>query len=98
MKNAFIVWNDVFTGAELDAFEEYGDRMLHQKAQLALAGDVRDEIRITRVAWLEHNRDTAALYERLIQVTRKLNEDIYRFEVTGLETIQYSVYHGVERR
>jgi hypothetical protein len=25
MKNAFMVWNDLFTAAELDAFEAHGD-------------------------------------------------------------------------
>jgi PKHD-type hydroxylase len=96
MKNAFMVWNDVFTAGELDAFEEYGDRMVHQKAQLAVKGDIKDDIRITRVAWLEHSRETSALYERITQVARKLNDEIYRFDVTGLENIQYSVYHGTE--
>ena len=65
MKNAFMVWNDVFTASELDAFEEYGDRMVLHKASLAVQSANDNETRITRVAWLERNEETAALYERI---------------------------------
>ena len=68
MNSAFMVWNDAFTAGELDAFEQYGDRMVHQRAELALKGDINDEIRITRVAWREHNQQTAPLYQRIAQV------------------------------
>lgn len=95
MKNAFMVWEDVFSAAELDAFEEYGDRMVLQKATLA-AGDNDDDIRITQVAWLEHSAESAALYERIGQLVRKLNQEIYRFDVTGLENIQYTVYRAAQ--
>jgi PKHD-type hydroxylase len=96
MKNAFMVWNDVFTPAELDAFEAYGDSMVLQRAELAVAKHIDDDIRITRVAWLEPNAETAMLYERVTQVVRRLNDEIYHFDVTGLENIQYTVYHSTE--
>jgi PKHD-type hydroxylase len=96
MKNAFMVWNDFFTADELNAFEEYGDRMVHEKAALAVKGDNDDDIRITEIAWLEHNRESSGLYERVLQVIRRLNSEIYHFDVTGLENIQYAVYRGSE--
>jgi PKHD-type hydroxylase len=94
MKNAFMVWNDFFAATELDAYEAYGDRMVHEKAILAVKGDNDDAIRITEIAWLEHNRETEDLYERVLQVVRRLNSEIYHFDVTGLERIQYTVYSG----
>ena len=96
MKSAFMVWNDLFTTSELDAYEAYGDRMVQHKASLAVTGDKDDEIRITKVAWLEPRPETAALYERLVQVVNKLNSEFYHFDITGLENVQYSVYHGTE--
>jgi hypothetical protein len=66
------------------------------RAELAVAKHIDDDIRITRVAWLEPNAETAMLYERVTQVVRRLNDEIYHFDVTGLENIQYSVYHGSE--
>jgi PKHD-type hydroxylase len=96
MKNAFILWNDAFTPGELDAIETYGDRMVHQKAEIAVRSANDDLIRITRIAWLERNAETAALYARVQEVVSRLNSEIYRFDVTDLEDIQYSVYDGVE--
>lgn len=96
MKNAFMVWNDAFSAAELDAFEAYGDSQVQQRAELALKNDINEEIRITRVAWLAHRPETAALYERVTQVVRRLNDEVYHFDITGLEDIQYTVYHGAE--
>jgi PKHD-type hydroxylase len=96
MKNAFMVWNDVFTASELNSFEQYGDRMVQQKAVLAVPGDHDDDIRITRVAWLERNEETMALYERMVAVVRRLNSEVFHFDVTGLENIQYTVYHSGE--
>jgi len=89
-----MVWEDVFSADELDAFEEYGDRMVLQRAQLAVRGGNDDDIRITQVAWLEHTPESSALYERIGQVVRRLNHEIYHFDVTGLENIQYTVYHA----
>ena len=89
-----MVWEDVFTAAELDAFEEYGDRMVHKKAELALNGHIEEDIRITQIAWLGHNPESAALYEKIFQIVHKLNNEIYHFEVTGLEDIQYTVYRA----
>ncbi len=96
MKNAIMVWNDFFTASELDAFGEYGDRMVLEKAGLAVKGDRDDDIRITEIAWLEPNRETAALYERVLQMVRRLNGEVYHFDVTGLEKIQYTVYRGLQ--
>ena len=96
MKNAFMVWDDAFTTGELDSVEAYGDRMLHQEAGLAEEGNIDHGIRSTRIAWLAHNRETSALYERIIQMVHRLNSEAYHFEVTGLENIQYTVYRDTE--
>jgi hypothetical protein len=79
MKNAFMVWNDFFIAGELNAFEEYGDRMVHEKAALAVKGDNDDDIRITEIARLEHNRETSGLYERVLQVIRRTRGAIIAF-------------------
>ncbi len=96
LKSAFLVWEDVFTAAELDAITAYGDQQLLQKAEIAIKSDNYDDVRITKVAWLEHNPETAAFYERIAQVVRHINSQFYHFDVTGLENFQYTVYDGSE--
>ena len=94
--NRFILWEDVLSTAELDAIERLGDRMIQQTAELALEGEVDRRVRSTRIAWIRHGPETAALYQRITQLVRHLNETIYRFDITGIEALQYTVYHQAE--
>lgn len=96
MKHAFSVWNNFFTSAELDAIEGLGDAMVQEKAVVAVPSDNDDKIRITNVAWILPNAQTAGLYRRVTQLVQKLNNDVYQFDITGLEALQYTIYHGTE--
>ena len=42
MPGGLIVWNNLFTAAELDAIEQHGDRLTHEKAGLSAANTGRD--------------------------------------------------------
>jgi PKHD-type hydroxylase len=94
VQGPFVVWEGALTGAEVDAITAYGDRLIHQKAEIA-AGRA-DDVRITRLAWIEPNADTTSFYDRVAQIVRQLNQRFYRFALTGLENFQYTVYHGPE--
>lgn len=96
MKNAFLVCDDAFSPAELDAIVALGDRHVAEDARLA--AQARDAaVRVTQVAWLEPGPQTQALYEKLAGLVQALNSGNYRFDITGLETLQYTVYHASER-
>lgn len=96
VQGPFIVWEDAIAPAELDAIERYGDNLLHQKATIAGRQDDISSVRITRLAWIEHNAETAKFYERLSQLVMQLNNRFYKFDLTGLENLQYTVYDGSE--
>jgi PKHD-type hydroxylase len=96
MKHPVTVWNDVFSPSELQAIEDYGDRLALQKATLQVRGPNDDAIRITRVARIAPGPESKALFDRIAQLVQRLNQDVYRFDVRGLENLQYSVYHGAE--
>lgn len=94
----FIKWEGAFTPGEMDALEAYGDSLVHQKAPLAQPMEQDySEIRSTRIAWLENNADTAAFYSKLAGMVQHLNQRFYQFDITGLENLQYTVYHASER-
>jgi PKHD-type hydroxylase len=93
MKNAFLVWDDAFTAAELDAITALGDAALSENARLA-AGARDGAVRVTQVAWLAPDARTQSLYDKLAALVQTLNSRNYRFDITGLETLQYAVYHG----
>lgn len=96
-----IVCENVFTPAELDAIEQYGDRLGQQQATLAgegWAGDSRQQrIRITRTAAITPTPEIKWLYDRMQAVIRKVNRQVYQFDLEGFrEAFQYTVYHGAE--
>lgn len=96
MKHPVTVWNDAFSPSELEAIEAYGDRLTLHKATLQVQGPHDDSIRITRVARIAPGPESKPLFDRLAQLVQRLNQEVYQFDVRGLENLQYSVYHGAE--
>jgi PKHD-type hydroxylase len=97
LENAFIKWEDAFTPQELDHIEAYGDKMIHQKAVIAQPTDNDDAVRITQIAWLEYAPEIKAFYDKMAAVVQHLNQNFYKFDITGLENFQYTVYHADQR-
>ncbi|HWY63865.1 MAG TPA: 2OG-Fe(II) oxygenase [Rhizomicrobium sp.] len=96
----FAVWANAFSPAELDQIEAYGDLLPVEEATIATApsyGEVQDDIRVTRTAWLVPAPETRWIYDRMQRVTRALNDRVYQFDLSGFsENFQYTVYHGSE--
>jgi PKHD-type hydroxylase len=96
-----IVCDNVFTPAELDTVERYGDALHQQQALLAGEGWGRDngaaQIRITRTAALTLKPEIKWVYDRMQVIIRKVNQQVYQFDLQGFaEAFQYTVYHGAE--
>jgi PKHD-type hydroxylase len=92
-----VVWKDVFTPAELDKIVALGDGLAPMRAQLEYGKDAANHVRITRVAWIDPGPDTTWLYARLEEVILRMNQDIFHFELYGLEPgLQYTVYESAE--
>lgn len=96
MAGGLIVWENVFTSAELDAIEQYGDRLALEKAELAARGTGRDCIRVTRVAWIERNAQTQDFYGRVEDIVLRLNAQFFHYDLSGLVSFQYARYEGAE--
>ena len=94
VQGPFVAWEGALTPAEVDAIVAHGDALLHSKATLEGRSDRVDAVRITDLAWIEHGPETQKLYERLSQIVLRLNTDFYRFDLTGLENLQYTIYDG----
>jgi len=93
----FVIWKDVFTAQELNAIEAHGDSLMPMRAETAGARQTTDHMRITRVAWMRRDAETAWLYARLEEAVLHLNAQFYKFDLFGLnESLQYTVYDGAE--
>lgn len=87
----------MFTASELDAVEAWGDGLAPMRAAIAGHTGNTDYSRITRIAWMERNPDTAWLYQRLEEMVLFINQEFYGFDLYGLaESLQYTVYDGRE--
>jgi PKHD-type hydroxylase len=95
-----IVCENVFTAAELDRIEQYGDSLDQQRATLAGDGWADSDtgrIRVTVTAALTLGPETKWLYDRMQSIIRKVNLQIYQFDLEGFrEAFQYTVYHGTD--
>ena len=93
-----VVWKDALTPDEVDAIIAYGDRLEPMKAEIAGRNDNTDHLRITRVAWIEHQRpEIHWLHTRLSEMVLQINAQFYRYDLYGLnEAFQYTVYEGAE--
>ena len=96
VQGPFLAWEGALTPAEVDAIIAYGDAQILEKAQIAVQRDDLEAVRITHLAWLERNAQTQEFYDRLAQIVLRLNTQFYRFALTGLENLQYTVYDGKE--
>ena len=93
-----VVWKDALTPDEVDAIIAYGDQLEPMKAEIAGRNDNTDHLRITRVAWIEHQRpEIHWLHTRLSEMVLQINAQFYRYDLYGLnEAFQYTVYEGAE--
>lgn len=95
----FVGWANAFTAAELDTIEAYGDSLAQHKSVVSdLYGPDADIQRVSRTAWMEQAPEIDWLYHRIWQTVRRLNEQVYQFDLTGFsEPFQYAVYRADER-
>jgi PKHD-type hydroxylase len=96
MPGGLVVWENLFTPAELDAVERYADSLVQEKAELQAKGTGRDSIRVTRVAWLMRDAQTESFYSRMEEVVLRINAQFFRYDLSGVVTFQYAVYDGSE--
>ncbi|MES2473071.1 MAG: 2OG-Fe(II) oxygenase [Pseudomonadota bacterium] len=96
MPGGLVVWENLFSKAELDAIEQHADRLGQERAELAAKGTGLDSIRVTRVAWLMRDAQTESFYARMEEVVLRLNAQFFRYDLSGVVTFQYAVYDGAE--
>jgi PKHD-type hydroxylase len=87
-------WNDGFTAREIKDIISIGDD--YYSTDGVINGNVKDEnIRKSRVSWINNTNRTNWLYERMAFVARQLNGQFFDFDLYGfVEDFQYTVYEA----
>jgi PKHD-type hydroxylase len=91
----FTSWDGAFTVQELDAIVAYGDALAKDDATL-LDSTNDNGFRKTRISWIEESQETLWLFQKLIGATSTINRQAYGFDLSSLESLQYTVYHAGE--
>jgi PKHD-type hydroxylase len=95
----FHVWENAFTPAELDSIEAYCDGLKPGRGTVKSDGAIMtyDEIRVAKTADITPTPAISWLYQRVERMLRTLNDQTYKFDLTGFsEPFQYIVYNGEE--
>ena len=91
---SFTSWNGAFTANELDAIVAHGDGLNPAEATVLDSADDHQKsgIRSTRISWITQSQETLWLYQKLVGATSTINRQAYGFDLSMLETLQYTVY------
>ena len=95
LRGSLIVWQGLFSPAELDALVRLGDSLALGKAELS-SGHGYENIRSTKVAWVPRTSQTEDLYRRMEDAVLAINQRFFRYDLSGLAALQYAVYGGPE--
>jgi len=89
----FTTWDGAFTAPELDSIVAYGDELRRAEASVMESADTgQDSVRVTRISWIEQSHETNWLFQKLVGATSSINQQAYRYDLSALESLQYTVY------
>jgi PKHD-type hydroxylase len=93
--NPWAYWDNLFTEDECKEIIKIGTSLDQVLAGINVKNVVDKDIRICNVAWMENNKDTKFIYEKISSAIISLNERFFKFDVTGFtEDFQFTEYNA----
>ena len=95
--NAYCWYKDAFTKEELTSLENLDQRLPMQNAQVGgdgnNPGEISENIRKTKIAWIRADDNNAWIYQRLTDITKMANDNWFTLDLRHIESLQYTVYY-----
>jgi PKHD-type hydroxylase len=94
----FVVWEGAFSAEDLKAVEQVGDGLPHQDA--VVDGNSRrydQNIRTSKIAWIERNSMTENIYDRMETIILSLNSQFFQYSLAKMAPLQHAIYNGSEQ-
>lgn len=87
--------DDVFTEDEVNSIIKLGNLFQERQAEIGggFVGGVNKNIRDCQVSWITPNDHTVWIYERLTDIINQANEEIFKFNLTKIQTLQFTKYN-----
>ena len=92
---SWVSLDKIFTDQELNEIVMQADRV--EKVSSTISSGVISDYRVCDVAWLESNEiesDFDWIYATLSDAVRQVNNEYFRFDLTYLTALQYTVYNA----
>jgi PKHD-type hydroxylase len=93
----FAFSDNVFCEDELNRIIKLGNLYVEEQAAIGgTIGAVNKDIRACKLAWMFPNKHTEWIYQRITDVVNQTNEEIFKFDLTKMETFQFTKYKEEE--
>ena len=91
-------WDDFLTQGELDYLEFHQSWANYNKASVGGQGQVIDDIRKTYVSWVDLDKDSHFIWDKLSKAIAEVNRRYFHFDLSGCyEPIQLGLYKAKEQ-
>jgi PKHD-type hydroxylase len=88
-------WDNLFTEDECKEIIRIGTLLDRTDAGVSNKNVVAKDVRICKVAWMENNKETKFIYEKISNAVVSLNERFFKFDLTGFaEDFQFTEYNA----
>ena len=89
----YVWWEKGFSHQEIQEIRKLA-LAANEEAKIG-SGDIDPNIRRSNIKWVKSNKNTAWIYERLADITEKVNLEHYGFNLTGFgEALQLTNYRS----
>lgn len=90
-------WNtEVFTTKEIQDILVLGRRINQERAQTSGSGENCLEHRRSFVSWINPNKTSSWIYERLTNLITQTNETYFKYDLSHIERLQFTYYNSEE--
>jgi len=95
----YVFWDGLFNDDEIKKVIEYCETLEKSKGVVVGKNGEMEENSLNRkstVAWGNPNEENQWIFDRLLWVIDRLNDQFYGFDLNGFEAFQYTTYDGDE--
>lgn len=93
---AFI--DDLFSESEITKIIALGNLYAEEQGQIGgEMGKINNDIRACKVSWMFPNNYSQWIYHRITDAINQINEQIFKFDLTKIETFQFTKYKEEEK-
>jgi PKHD-type hydroxylase len=87
-------WDNLFTEDECKEIIKIGISLNKANAGVGKENVVNENVRICKTSWIQNNKDTKFIYEKMSGAIVSLNKQFFQFDLTGfVEDIQFTEYN-----